>query len=104
MNTPSESEMESMNDDLDEFSQDYEESKHEDEDTEYEDDLIESNRKMAQPSSRMSRLAGVSSRLTDSQHANEILDNVEKVSPNRRLTKGMQPSKMFETSPIISAA
>ncbi len=47
MNTPSESEMESMNDDLDEFSQDYEESKHEDEDTEYEDDLIESNRRRA---------------------------------------------------------
>ena len=106
--------IESMNDDLDEFSHDDESGKNDggcDEDTEYEDELIENNRKIAlvkdaAQSSRLSRVAGIQSRLTDPMTAGEIGEQssgFDTISPNRRMTKAVQPSKLFETSPIISA-
>ena len=102
-----------MNDDLDEFSHEDESEKDDaGEDTEYEDELIETKRKTAmvreaaQSSSLLSRVAGIQSRLTDPMAAKEIGEQssgFETISPNRRMTKAVQPSKLFETSPIISA-
>ena len=97
----------SINSDLDEFSQDYESKRDGDEDTEYEDEVIETNRRLGLPpnsSSRLSRLAGIQSRLTDPNNVGDANSGIEAISPSRRQTKAMQPSKMFETSPIISAA